>query len=374
MGGIEILKKSLFQKLIISLVFTLLLLSFFSLNTFAKGNQGEVAKPVSSVAPGSYYRAQLVELSSPTPNVKIFYTTDGSDPINNGQVYSEPILVEEDTVIKAIAVRGNVNSKALAGSKGKTRSEIAVFTFTFETRASIANKFLSFTYDGMPYRLFVPEHYDTSESYPLVLFLHGGGERGTDNEKQLLSNDGAIIWAAPENQAKHPAFVLAPQARNVHDGGFTVTRDSNNIVNLSKVFEYSKDLGKAHEILQHVIKEYNIDTSRLYSTGLSQGGYGTFNLNIKYPNLFAAMVPIAGGGDPAEANKLIDKPIWAFHAEDDAVIPVEHTRDMIEAIKNAGGSPIYTEYEAELRYNHGSWVPAYENSEMIEWVFKQVNK
>lgn len=356
------------------MVITLLLLSFFSLNTFAKGNHGEVAKPESSVVSGAYYKSQLVELSSPTPNVKILYTTDGSDPIDNGQVYTEPILIEEDTVIKAIAVRGNVNNKALTVNNGNTHSEIATFIFTFETRASIAIKFLSFTYDGMPYRLFVPDHYDPSQSYPLVLFLHGGGERGTDNQKQLLANDGAIIWAAPENQAKHPAFVLAPQARNVHDGGFTVTRDSNNIVNLSKVFEFSEDLGKAHEILQHVMTEYNIDTSRLYSTGLSQGGYGTFNLNIKYPDLFAAMVPIAGGGDPAEANKLIDKPIWAFHAEDDAVIPVAHTRDMIEAIKHAGGSPIYTEYEGELGYNHASWVPAYENSEMIEWVFKQVNK
>ncbi|WP_010281201.1 chitobiase/beta-hexosaminidase C-terminal domain-containing protein [Bacillus timonensis] len=367
------MKKSLFQKAIIVMLVSLLLLPLFSLQAFAQGKHGKVSKPESSVISGQYYREQLVELRSATPNVKILYTTDGSDPIKNGHVYTEPILVEKDTTLKTIAVRGNVSSKALLKSKGNTHSDVAVFTFTFVTRETIADQFLSFTYDGMPYRLYVPENYDSSKSYPLVLFLHGGGERGNDNEKQLLANDGAIIWAAPENQAKHQAFVLAPQARNQHDGGFTVTRDSNNIVNLSKVFQFSEDLGKAYEILQHVLQEYNIDRSRLYSTGLSQGGYGTFNLNLKYPDLFAAMVPIAGGGDPAEADKLVDKPIWAFHAEDDGVIPVAHSRNIIAAIKNAGGSPIYTEYPSALGYNHASWVPAYENQEMIEWMFTQVN-
>lgn len=367
------LKKSMLKKVIVTVLFTLLLLPLFSLHTFAKGNHGKVAAPESSVASGSYYKAQFVELTSPTPNVKILYTTDGSSPIKHGQVYSEPILVDEDTEIKAVAVRGNVNGRALEKGKGNTHSEVAVFTYEFETRESIAEQFLSFTYDGMPYRLYVPANYDSSKSYPLVLFLHGGGERGTDNQKQLLANDGAIIWAAPENQAKNPAFVLAPQARNVHDGGFTVTRNSDNIVDLSKVFEFSTDLGKAYEILQHVLNEYNIDESRLYSTGLSQGGYGTFNLNIKYPDLFAAMVPIAGGGDPSEAHKLVDKPIWAFHAEDDGVIPVKHTRDIIAAIREAGGNPIYTEYPTDLGYNHASWVPAYDTNEMVEWVFNQVN-
>ena len=366
------MKKILCNKMVVSILLSLLLLPLLSLHTFAKENKGAVAAPISSIEAGSYYRAQLVELTSATPNVKIFYTTDGSQPTKDSLLYSEPILVDQDMTIKAIAVRGNVNSKALLVTNGNTHSEVSEFTFTFETREAIASKFLSFSYNGMPYRLYVPENYDPTNSYPLVLFLHGGGERGTDNQKQLLANDGAVIWAAPENQAKHPAFVLAPQARNVHDGGFTVTRDSNNIVNLSKVFEFSKDLGTAYEILQHVIDEYSIDENRLYSTGLSQGGYGTFNLNIKYPDLFAAMVPIAGGADLAEADKLVNKPIWAFHAEDDAVIPVSHTRDIITAIENAGGSPIYTEYPAEMGYNHGSWVPAYENNEMIEWMFKQV--
>ncbi|UGB32896.1 MULTISPECIES: chitobiase/beta-hexosaminidase C-terminal domain-containing protein [Bacillaceae] len=357
-------------------VATLSMFCFFSLSAFA-GNHptnDAVQPPSASHNSGQYYKEQLVTLSTSTPGTKIYYTTDGSIPTKNSTLYSEPIAIDEDVTIKAFAIRGHVNEKALTKNKGNTRSEVVTFNYNFVNREDIANKFLEFEYNNMPYRFYIPENYDPSVSYPLVLFLHGGGERGSDNQKQLLANDGAIIWAAPENQSKNPAFVLAPQARNQHDGGFGITRNSDNIVDLAKVFEFSEDLEKAHKILQKVIEDYNIDQNRLYSTGLSQGGYGTFNLNIAYPDLFAAMVPIAGGGNPETVHVLKDKPIWAFHAEDDAVIPVSHTRNAIKAIKEAGGNPIYTEYPAELGYNHASWVPAYDNKDMINWMFRQVKQ
>jgi len=363
--------KKIIIKIVSSVFLAILFLSTLGFNAYAESN-GKVAYPIASVEPGSYYQAQTVKLSSTTPNLKIYYTTDGSIPTKEDNLYVEPIKVGKDMTIKAIAIRGNVNSKALAAGNGNTKSDVAEFTYTFVTRELIASNFLSFTYNGMPYRLYVPQNYDQLKSYPLVLFLHGGGERGSDNQKQLLANDGAVIWAAPENQSKHPAFVLAPQARDVWDGGFGLTRDSNNMISLSRVFEFSPDLNTAYEILQKVRSEYNIDRNRLYSTGLSQGGFGTYNLNIKYPDVFAAMVTISGGGDPSQANRLIHKPLWDFHSEDDAVIPVSYSRNIIAAIKEAGGNPIYTEYPASFGYNHGAWVPAYENKEMIEWVFKQV--
>ncbi|MEH7119946.1 chitobiase/beta-hexosaminidase C-terminal domain-containing protein [Neobacillus vireti] len=363
--------KKFIKKIASSIFLAILILPVLGLDAYAKNN-GQVTPPVASVEPGCYYKAQTLKLSTPTTNVKIYYTMNGSDPTNKDTLYSEPIIVDKDMTIKAIAIRGNVNSKALTVNNGNTKSDVAVFTYTFVTREYIASKFLGFIYKEMPYRLYVPDHYDPSKSYPLVFFLHGGGERGTDNEKQLMANDGAIIWAAPENQAKHPAFVLAPQARNVWDGGFGLTRDSNNMISLNQVFEFSQDLNTSYEILQKVRSEYNIDSNRLYSTGLSQGGFGTYNLNMKYPDLFAAMVPISSGGDPSQAYKLIHQPLWDFHSEDDAVIPVSYSRNIITAIKNAGGNPIYTEYPAGMGYNHGAWVPAYENKEMIEWVFNQV--
>ncbi|MEH7494766.1 chitobiase/beta-hexosaminidase C-terminal domain-containing protein [Neobacillus niacini] len=361
------------KKIIGAVLLAFLILPGLSITAFAKDtkSKGEVAPPVSSLAEGSYFMEQTVKLSSSTPGVSIYYTLDGSTPTKESILFTKPITIKNDTTIKAIAIRGDISSQALEVSKGNTKSDISTFSYDFVSREALASKFLSFEYESMPYRLYVPENYNPTKSYPLVLFLHGGGERGDDNMRHITANDGAVVWAAPENQAKHPAFVLAPQARNVPDGGFTVTRDSNNIVNLSRVFEFSSDLQKAYEILQKVRDNYNIDSNRLYSTGLSQGGFGTFNLNIAYPDLFAAMVPIAGGADPNKVKAITNKPIWAFHAEDDAVIPVSFTRNAIEALRNTGGNPIYTEYPSELKYNHGSWVPAYENKEMIEWVFKQ---
>ncbi|MCM3791253.1 hypothetical protein M3221_23245 [Domibacillus indicus] len=97
-----------------------------------------------------------------------------------------------------------------------------------------------------------------------------------------------------------------------------------------------------------------------------------FNMNMEHPDLFAAMVPIAGGADPAKVHLIDHKPIWAFHAEDDSVIPVSYSRNIINAIENAGGKTIYTEYGTEMNYDHASWVLAYENEEMIEWIFQQV--
>ncbi|MBO0991690.1 alpha/beta hydrolase-fold protein [Bacillus sp. SD088] len=244
--------------------------------------------------------------------------------------------------------------------------------YVTETREEIAEKFFRFTYKGMPYRLYVPENYRENQSYPLVLFLHGGGERGNDNESHILSSDGAVVWATAENQAKYSAFVLAPQSRNLPHGGFGITRNHHNQINLSRLFEPSDDLLMAHEILQSIRGEFSIDPNRLYCTGLSQGGFGTYNLNILFPKLFAAMVPIAGGGDPEKANVLAKKPLWNFHAEDDEIIPVSYSREIIASIKRAGGNPRYTEYPAQLGYGHGSWVPTYASKKMVEWMFQQV--
>lgn len=353
-------------------VIVLLILTSGAIVQAAKKNSNEeVLSPTASYPSGEYYKEQKVTLESKTPDVKIYYTLDGSEPNESSTLYTEPVLINEDVTLRAITIKDDENEETSDDSDGKIQSEVVEFTYEFVNREEIANQFLEFTYDYMPYRLYIPENYNPSTSYPLVLFLHGGGERGQDNEKQLLGSDGAVIWAAPETQAKREAFVLAPQARDNYDGGFTVTRNNDNIVNLSKVFEFSKDLDTAYEILQQVLNEYHIDTNRIYSTGLSQGGYGTFNLNIAYPDLFAAMVPIAGGGDPEMVEVLKDKPIWAFHAEDDSVIPVEHTRDAIQAIKEAGGNPVYTEYSEELGYDHASWEAAYDNEEMIEWMFQQ---
>lgn len=308
-------------------------------------------------------------------NLKILSADENSKiKINNKLVenlnsYNVPLSVGKNLI--SIEVDDSINK------------EIYFIVIDKENIRPVADKFLKFTYVdketgvSMPYRLYIPEGYDGTKSYPLVLFLHGGGERGSDNEAQVLANQGATVWAKPEEQAKRPCFVLAPQAHSTWDGGFGLTRNSQNAIDLSNVFEPTKDLKLTYNVLNEVMEKYKVDKSRVYSTGVSQGGFGTWNLNILYPNLFAAMVPVCGGADPKLVNKLINKPIWAFHAEADPIIPVSYTRNMIEALKNNGAFPKYTEYNKSTYIKpveHFSWVLAYQNEEMREWLFKQVNK
>ncbi|AOZ88925.1 peptidase [Bacillus xiamenensis] len=348
------------KKYLITFIIFLFSMSFlYPSVSSARTQHTSFFKPTASVPSGEYYRSQEVTLHSPVRKASLYYTTDGSQPTAQSQLYNKPIHIDSDTTLKVSVYK---NKKHLATS---------TYNYRFVTREDIASSFLSFEYEGMPYRLYIPKDRKQGKSYPLVLFLHGGGERGTDNQKQLLANDGAVLWASPEVQRKHPSYVLAPQARNAVDGGFALTRNSQNEIDLTNVFQFSPDLRKAYEVLQHVIASYRIDQKRIYSTGLSQGGFGSYQLNITYPRLFAAMIPIAGGADPSKAGILAHKPIWAFHAEDDSIIPVSYARNTIQAIQKAGGHPLYTEYASKYGYDHASWTPAYETPGLTDWLFAQ---
>ena len=121
-------------------------------------------------------------------------------------------------------------------------------------------------------------------------------------------------------------------------------------------------------ILDQVCKDYKVDRKRIYLTGLSMGGFGTWSLATAYPERWAAMVPICGGGNPAQAAKIKDIPCWCFHGDADATVSVENSRKMIKALKDAGGDPKYTEYPG---VNHNSWDRAYATAELWEWLAKQ---
>jgi len=209
---------------------------------------------------------------------------------------------------------------------------------------------------SMPYRLFVPHGYDKTKRYPLVIWLHGGGSAGDDNVGQIsLDNKlGTHFWTRKENQDKHPAFVLAPQS--------TATWDSNSGTNLST------ELKLVLDILEVVQKDYSIDTNRMYVAGQSNGGIGAWGLITKKPGLFAAAIPLCGAGNPDLAARVAKTPVWAFHGEKDDVIPVEHSRNMINAMKRAGGSPRYTEYKG---IGHDIWEMAFKEPEIEEWLFSQ---
>ncbi|MEJ5228506.1 MAG: prolyl oligopeptidase family serine peptidase [Pseudothermotoga sp.] len=241
-------------------------------------------------------------------------------------------------------------------------------------KRQIIDEFSSFVFKGseafeIPYRLFIPKDAEQNAKYPLVVFLHGAGARGTDNHIQLAENQGATVWAHPKHQAVHPCFVLAPQCPP-NDSWSTLFTDPQN------PFNPGKPLLTVIKIIEKLLNEYNIDENRVYITGLSMGGYGTWAATMNFPELFAAAIPICGGGDVNKVSQIKHIPIWAFHAEDDGIVPVDHSRYLVKALSRIGGNVRYTEFEKGYLTSRGfdphwSWIAAYENSQVIEWLFDQ---
>ena len=200
---------------------------------------------------------------------------------------------------------------------------------------------------SLPYRFFHPQ-VEAGKRYPLLLFLHGAGERGSDNQKQL--RHGIREFASSKNQAKHPCFLVAPQCPAKHwwtEAGL---------------------LSLLPQLISSLAKDHAIDEDRIYISGLSMGGFGTWSAIAARPELYAAAVPICGGGDPTQAARLRSLPIWSFHGQSDRVVTIERTRQMIAAIRAAGGHPRSSEYP---KVGHDSWTRSYANPELHEWLFSQ---
>jgi predicted peptidase len=214
----------------------------------------------------------------------------------------------------------------------------------------------------LPYRLLAPKEVNPGEKYPLVLFFHGAGECGTDNAKQLVH--GMNDFASDEIMETYPAYVVAPQCP---EGEQWV--DTPWSADAHTMKEKPTDaLRQSLQLVETLAKEFPVDTRRLYITGLSMGGFGVWDAIQRHPDRFAAAVPICSGGDPAYAGKIKQVPIWAFHGDSDAAVKPNRSREMIEALKEAGGTPKYTEYE---KTGHDSWTKTYADPHMYEWVFAQ---
>jgi predicted peptidase len=210
--------------------------------------------------------------------------------------------------------------------------------------------------ETMPYRLFIPAGYDKSKKYPIVIWLHGAGGAGNDNLLQISGDQipGTRLWTKQENQMRYPAFELVPQST----GGWAGANGT----------KLSDEERLVVEILESLRSEFNIDSKRIYIAGQSNGGFGTWDMISKRPDLFAAAIPLCGGGNQILASNLISMPIWAFHGDQDSVIPVSYSRDMIAAIKKLGGVPRYTEYKG---IDHDVWIPAFKEPGLVDWLFAQ---
>ncbi len=215
----------------------------------------------------------------------------------------------------------------------------------------------------LKYRLLKPLGYNPNKSYPLVIFLHGAGERGADNVAQL--KHGVADFCKLSRREKNPCYVIAPQCPT---GEKWADIDWSAQGAIKMPAEASDSMKLTLAVVDAMLEDAAIDKNRIYITGLSMGGYGTWDAIARRPQFFAAAVPICGGGDPSTAETLKSIPIWCFHGDEDKAVAVEKSRIIINAIKATGGSPRYTEYPG---VGHDSWSQTYRNDEMHDWLFAQ---
>ncbi|NQT36028.1 MAG: prolyl oligopeptidase family serine peptidase [Planctomycetes bacterium] len=219
----------------------------------------------------------------------------------------------------------------------------------------------------LPYRLFVPPEYDKTQKHALVLFLHGAGERGDDNRRQLVHPQ-VLRLVSEEARKKTPCILVAPQCPREDKWvpSYWGLQKSD-----AAARRPSEAMRLTLEVLDGLEKEFNIDPDRRYVTGLSMGGFGSFDACLRRPDYFAAAVPICGGADSSRAKEIAHIAFWVFHGGSDNVVPPGLSRAMVEALKEAGGKPKYTEYEG---VGHNSWSRAYTEPTFVEWVFSQKRK
>ena len=239
----------------------------------------------------------------------------------------------------AIETRSSLNWKKIRPAASRKLAE------RFEDRV-----FVSSRGDTLHYFLMKPVNYDTVQSYPLVTCLHGGAIGTGDIE----IHEPAPFLSLPENHKKYPAFIFVPQVRVGYTWGWLPGFPGMD----SLVFE----------AITALELEFSIDDRRLYITGPSGGGYGTWHYITTHPNTFAAAIPMSGIGNPQLAKDIIHIPVWAFHGDLDRNVPVSGSRNMINAMRKAGGDPRYSEFQGVA---HNVWPEIVKTPGVFEWLFAQ---
>jgi predicted peptidase len=194
----------------------------------------------------------------------------------------------------------------------------------------------------MNYLVYLPKDYQQQASWPLLVFLHGAGERGDNLDLVKKHGPPKLIEAGKP----FPFIVVSPQCPKDH---------------WWEPFELSA-------LLDEIVEKYKVDQDRVYLTGLSMGGFGTWALAAYAPSRFAALAPICGGGDPIAARRVGQVPVWVFHGAKDPVVPLERSEKMVEAMKRFGGNVKFTVYPEA---GHDAWTETYANPELYEWLLQQ---
>ncbi len=229
--------------------------------------------------------------------------------------------------------------------------------------------FVSSSGDSLNYRLLEPEVMQAGEKYPLVLFLHGAGERGNDNEKQLTH--GGQMFLNPVNREKYPAFVLFPQCPESGYWAYENCPQSFIPTQMPVGKEMPSVFQAVKELLDMYLANPQVDKSRVYIMGLSMGAMGTYDMVSRFPDIFAAAVPICGTVNPTRLSAARNVAFRIFHGDADDVVPVAGSRQAYKALKAAGASVEYIEFPG---CNHGSWNPAFNYPDFMKWLFTQKKK
>ena len=223
--------------------------------------------------------------------------------------------------------------------------------------------------DTLPYRVLMPLNYDSTQKYPVIFFLHGAGERGRDNEKQLTH--GAKLFLKDSIRANYKAIVIFPQC-SANDYWGNLLRMHGDGDKKSFYFPENGEPGKTMQMLEalvnYILDKYPVKTNQVYVGGLSMGGMGTFELVRRMRKTFAAAFPICGGANPATAKKMKKLSWWVFHGAKDDVVPPFHSENMVNALKAAGAKVKFSLYP---NANHNSWDSAFAEPGLLPWLFSQ---
>jgi predicted peptidase len=223
--------------------------------------------------------------------------------------------------------------------------------------------------DTLPYRILFPQDFDAAKKYPLILVLHGAGERGNNNEAQLKY--GTRLFMKDTIREKYAAIVVYPQCPTAGYWSNVKIEVDSMTKKVKFIFQTDAPPTKAMQSLMGLVDELldkpYVNKHQVYVGGLSMGGMGTFEIIRRKPNVFAAAFAICGGDNTLNAPKYAKKvPLWIFHGEKDSVVPYTHSEAMVAAIKEAGGDPKYTLYPND---DHNSWNDAFAEPLLIPWLF-----
>ena len=220
--------------------------------------------------------------------------------------------------------------------------------------------------ESLPYRLLLPEDYDIKKKYPLLVFLHGAGERGNDNELQLTH--GSDQFLTPAFRKQYSAIIVFPQCPKDAYWATILSREVPLKFSYSKRPKKNPTLDLVEGMLKEVLSNYAIDQSRIYVGGLSMGAMGTFELVYRNPKLFAAAFAICGGANPKIARK-IRRPMWRIdHGEADSVVPFTLSKQMVAALKKKKALVSFNRYPG---VNHNSWDKVFADPSFLPWLFSQ---